>query len=207
MKTAIYLLLAIILFSYQTITAQDNNRLRGTWEIERGSAGYKTDDAPGKDSYKKGMNYYLGTNGCKRDYTKALEHLNVAAEAGYPLALYQLGNCYYYGNGVKIDKKTAAEYWQKSADKGCVEAQYELGCMYYKGDNVKRNYNTAVELFTKSAEAGNHAALYMLGECYWEGTGVKKDKNKAIDYWQKSANKGNHKAKDRIKKYGKEEKK
>ncbi len=203
MKLASIAIAVLLSAGAVTVGAQDN---RGTWKIERGSAGYKADNTPGKDAYKEGMNYYLGANGYKRDYEKALELLNTAAEAGNPLALYQLGNCYRYGNGVKINKKKAAEYWQRSSDLGCAEAKYELGYLYYKGDGVKRNYDTAFALFSESAEAGNHAALFMLGECYWDGTGVKKDKATAIEYWLKSANKGNHKARERVKAHTKEKK-
>lgn len=199
MKTAITLVTALLLSFATMLSAQ--NDTRGSWKIERGSRGYKADDTPGKEEYKKGMDFYLGTNGQKRDYKKAVELLNISAHAGNHLALYQLGNCFYYGNGVKINKKRAAEYWQQSADKGCIEAMYELGNLYYKGDNVKRNYDTAIKLFRASAEKGNHAALYMIGECYWNGHGVDKDKNIAIDYWEKSAQKGNHKAREKVKEH------
>lgn len=204
MKSALLVIIAIASsFTVPLQAQQQSNSLRSEWKIERGSAGYKTDNTPGKEEYNEAMNYYLGINNQKRDYDKAIKILSISAEKGNPLALYQLGNCYCYGNGVKINKKTAAEYWQKSSDLNCQEAKYELGNLYFNGDGVKRNYGKAVRLFDESAQSGNHAALYMLGVCYYEGKGVERDKQKGLDYWSKSAAKGNHKAKEKLKKHKK----
>ncbi len=64
------------------------------------------------------MNYYLGRNGVKKDYAKAVEYFTTAAEGGHAEAQYRLGWCYQYGFGVSKDLEKARYWFGKAAAQG-----------------------------------------------------------------------------------------
>ena len=47
-----------------------------------------------------------------------MEYFTLAAEQGYPPALFSVGDCYYLGLGVEKDPDKAAEYYRKALDAG-----------------------------------------------------------------------------------------
>ena len=42
----------------------------------------------------------------------------LAADQGFPVALFAVGDCYYLGTGVEKDPEAAREWYQKSLDAG-----------------------------------------------------------------------------------------
>lgn len=59
-------------------------------------------------------------------YEEAFDVLTRAAELGDDYALFNLGECYFYGNGVTEDKQKAKELWMKAADEGVEDAENAL---------------------------------------------------------------------------------
>jgi len=65
-----------------------------------------------------GAMYYAGSPGvCEQSYEEAYDWKLKAANAGYTMAFYSLGNYYYKGEGVKKDRVEAMNLWSIAADK------------------------------------------------------------------------------------------
>ena len=71
-----------------------------------------------------------------KDYAKALEWFEKAANQGYASSQFNVGIFYNNGlEGVKIDKDKAFKYFKLSADQGFAKAQYDVGIYYIDTDN------------------------------------------------------------------------
>ena len=53
-----------------------------------------------------------------QDYDEAFRLFRLAADQGFPVALFAVGDCYYLGTGVEKDLEAAAEWYRKSLDMG-----------------------------------------------------------------------------------------
>ena len=139
-----------------------------------------------RNIYELGRAYHK-----KKEYEKAVEFYQKAADKGYTNAQYNLGVMYDNGWGVRQDYIKAVELYQKAADQGNADALSNLGVMYESGQSVKQDYKKAVELFEEAAAQGNAFAQINLGEMYVAGKGVKKDYVKARELFKKAAAQGN----------------
>ena len=114
---------------------------------ERGMKHYKEKDyndaftffekaATSKDEYKghAPAQFHLGDmyrrgQGVDRDYAKAVEWYQKAADQKYAPAQYNLGIMYGYGHGVGQDYTEAARLYKLAADQGYAEAQVRLATL------------------------------------------------------------------------------
>jgi TPR repeat protein len=62
----------------------------------------------------------------EKDYKKAAELVEKAAEQGYVEAQYNLACAYHKGTGVTKDTKKAVEWWTKAAEQGHEDARCKL---------------------------------------------------------------------------------
>ena len=92
--------------------------------------------------YELGKVYFYGA-GVEKDFGKAKEYFETAAEKGSVGANYYLGKIYYNGNGVQTNHVKAKEYFEKSANADNVFSTYYLGKLYYWGDGVEKNHDKA----------------------------------------------------------------
>jgi TPR repeat protein len=69
---------------------------------------------------------YENGYGVDRDYGKAREWYQKAADKGNAYAMYNLGGLYENGNGVAQDYGKAREWYQKAADAGHADAKQGL---------------------------------------------------------------------------------
>ncbi len=106
-----------------------------------------------------GLKYHIN-----KDYLKAFEWCQKAAENGDTNAQTYIGNMYYYGDGVEQDYAKAMEWHQKAAWNGNASAQNNLGYLYEKGLGVKKNYKKAIEWYEKAAAQGHKDAQARLKE-------------------------------------------
>ncbi len=70
--------------------------------------------------------------------------LRLAAEAGDPVAAYEIATRFAEGKGVARDLAQAAEWYQRAADAGLAVAEYRLGSLYERGQGVARDQARAV---------------------------------------------------------------
>jgi TPR repeat protein len=131
-----------------------------------------------------------GTGDVGVERAKAVALYRLAACAGHPRALYNLGVAYANGDGVTEDKGVAVEYYRRAADTGYASALCELGFCYEHGRGVAEDKAAAVEYYRRAAEAGSATALVNLGLCYANGRGVAEDKAAAVDLYRRAADAG-----------------
>jgi len=98
--------------------------------------------------------------------------LRRAAEAGDPLAQYNLGNRYMREGTEEFAPEQAAAWWKKAADQGLVPAQHNLGSLYALGTGVKRDLKQARHWYAKAAANGSERSAEALQEI--GGAGVSK---------------------------------
>ncbi|GET02861.1 kinase-like domain-containing protein [Rhizophagus clarus] len=144
-------------------------------------------------SFKKmkqfGLNYY-GTILTKKHNTKGVHYIQKAAESGYKIAQYKLGNVYKEGEDTEKDERKAFEYYKKSAEQGHVNAKFQLGYCYDKGIGTDINKIKAFELYEAAKEKNSDAQNY-LGSLYENGQGIEKNPKEAFQCYKKAAEKKN----------------
>jgi uncharacterized protein len=133
-----------------------------------------------------------------KDYARALELLRPLANAGNPLAQFDLGVLYDQGLGVEKDDQEALFWYTKSAAQGYANAQTNLGQMYCDGQGVPVDYNKAREWWSRAAQQGNLIAQNDLGSMYLKGQGVQKDYARAAAWYRRPAEQGDRQAENSL---------
>ena len=101
------------------------------------------------------------------DYEKALEHLRIAAQRGYPQAQAQVGYYYQEGlGGVEADPVEAVKWYLRAAEQEIAPAQCNLGLCYQSGRGVERDIQKAIHWFLRAAKQGDKTAQHNLGIYY-----------------------------------------
>ncbi len=113
--------------------------------------------------------------------------LKAAADAGDPIAAFELGTRYLEGRGVAVSASEAAKWYQRAADAGVVPAQYRLGSLYEKGTGVLRDFERARRLYERSGEAGNAKAMHNLAVMYAQGQITQRPDYRAAATWFRRA--------------------
>ena len=132
---------------------------------------------------------YEEGQGVKKDPEKAFHYFKLAAESGYPDAVYYLGNCYYNGRGVEQDLFQAYSWHRKGAELGNIYAMTDLATMDY---GIQTDEYEKLRLLEKAAETGYECALYFLALRFLAGDEyVIKDEKTALELLKKAAHK-NH---------------
>lgn len=116
-----------------------------------------------------------------------VEEIRRRADAGDPMAQYDLGVMYYYGNWVKQDYEEAFRWFMNSAEKGYAVAQHSVSICYFQGDGTCQDFAKAVQYMRMSAEQGYCKAMLCYGCLLSEGVGVKKDRNEAMRLFEKAS--------------------
>ncbi|MDR2366770.1 MAG: SEL1-like repeat protein [Deltaproteobacteria bacterium] len=121
-----------------------------------------------------------------------MDDLLVAADFGSPLAMYMLGEVFFWGNhGLDIDLATAMGWWRKAAEAGLPMAMDQLGSMLARLEGGNDWFtDESLRWWRLAAEKGFPASMCKLGMSYFHGEGQPMDKAMAIDWWQKAASQG-----------------
>jgi TPR repeat protein len=64
----------------------------------------------------------------------------LAADQGYSLAQFMLGNMYYNGSGIPRDYTKAMQWYSVAANQNYAPAQNNLGVMYLQGHGAPQDY-------------------------------------------------------------------
>ncbi len=113
--------------------------------------------------------------------------LQAAAEAGNPIAQYQLGVSYLDAGR----PKDGIKYIRESANQGQPAAQYRLAKLYEAGIGVAADPDMARQLTERAARSGNRIAMHDLGLYYAEGRGgVERNMQTALNWFEKAAERG-----------------
>lgn len=92
------------------------------------------------------------------------------AQQGDLEAMYEIGQCFYFGEGRRENYRLALKYLLRPAEEGNACAQYYVGCIYETGEKenekefkgVKPNPNEAAKWFAKAAAFGHEEAAKAL---------------------------------------------
>ena len=128
--------------------------------------------------------------------------LKKEADNGNILAMYYLGNKYYYPDKKKGEKQDFAEafkYFEKASKKHH-DACNMLGIMYLIGEGVKVNYTKALECFKSAAQLGSNAAMMNVANMYVHGNGMNQNLAEARVWFQKALDAGDTNAAKELKK-------
>ena len=130
--------------------------------------------------------------GTEKNYQKAFDLYEQAAQNGYPFA--NLKMAYYYEDGLigeKEDLAKALENFQKAADNDLAEGMYNVGRFYRYAVGLPENPQLAIENFLKASEGGDGQAMIEMAAIYeYEYGGYEFDAQKAMDYMQQAADMG-----------------
>ena len=131
--------------------------------------------------------------GCATPFERRLAE----AQAGDPLAQYDVALCYASGEGVGTGNAKAAPNpqeairWLEKAAEKKGKANLALGLFYYYHLGVLKdwnNYEKAFGYFKTAAETYKTPGSYLwMGECYLKGRGVDQNLDKAIEWFRMGA--------------------
>jgi TPR repeat protein len=129
--------------------------------------------------------------GVPRNFTKALEWYQTAADAGEKEAHMRLGLCYEIGMGAAADIGRAIKNFEKAAELGFAPARHKLAGLYLQGRGLPKDENKGFALLTQAADAGEAAALFDLGVILRDGLfGRKAEPEKSRARFLKAAEAG-----------------
>jgi TPR repeat protein len=136
-----------------------------------------------------GEHYYYGKGGVSKSYEQAFGWFMKAACQNYPVAQFNVGNCFYNGQSVGQNFTTAVEWYTKAAHQGEVNAQNMLGNCYKKGKGpeVPKNLELAFKWFMESAKRNHVPAQFNVGACYQNGEGTPQNYGEATQWYEKAA--------------------
>ncbi|CAB9508297.1 Sel1 domain protein repeat-containing protein [Seminavis robusta] len=118
----------------------------------------------------------------------ALEDLLEMAEAGDPLAMYDVGALYESGaDGFEKDEKLAFHWYKRAHEAGNVKGTALIGCYYLLGWGVTECYTKGIAYISLAAGKGSDLASFELGLALAAGAfGMSVDKAEAM-YWLEKA--------------------
>lgn len=135
-----------------------------------------------------GYMYLYGENGVEKDYSKAFQYYNMAAQQNDSIAINNVGSLYFSGIGTERSLSKAAQMFEKASELGNTEAAVNLSFIYLTKDSALNNPRAAVDLLKSASEAGNPTAKFLLGYAYFKGFVVEQNYKKSIALIREAAN-------------------
>jgi len=122
-----------------------------------------------------GAFYLEGSSTFEKNFDKALEFLEDAANEEHPEALTNLSYMYKDAIGVPQDLKISFTYMQKAANAGYSYAQYHLSNFYFNAIGTKKDQLKAMQWLDKSLEKDYPLAILTKARLTLQGNVLKKD--------------------------------
>ncbi|MDP7051795.1 MAG: hypothetical protein QF600_07710 [Verrucomicrobiota bacterium] len=148
-------------------------------------------------AYNLGRAYHLGTNGAKKNETKAAAFYRIGAEAGYAKAQANLGYCYETGFGVEQDPQEAGKWYHAAALQGNRYAQMNHANKLLKAALETKDENGMIEarewyLKAHYQDKTLTQAAYGIGVVYAQLQSKSAENAKLAKRWFSLAAAGNH---------------
>jgi hypothetical protein len=122
----------------------------------------------------------------RKDYAEARRLYEKAADAGYAMAMNNIGALYEGGSGVPKNYDEAARWYAKAVAAGEPIAMVDLGWQYEHGHGVTKDLAEARRLYEAAANAGVPDGMNNLGLLYYYGKGVPRDYAQARKLFEQS---------------------
>jgi len=103
--------------------------------------------------YYIGQIYLRGDHTVPRDYAKAMQWYQRAAELGFARAQNDIGYMLEEGLGVKRDVAAAAKWYRLAAEQGWGKAQVNMGRLYEDGQGVQQDRKEAFYWYRLAADS------------------------------------------------------
>lgn len=181
---------SLFLHATENISGKNNNYKNNAFVDNCISANDEADLLNSSVQYKIGSYYYLGVNGCSKDYEKAYDYFIQSANQNNSNAQLMISTFYLDGIVVKADNGMAIEWLVKSANQNNTLAEYNLGMLYLEGKDIKKDSKEAYKWLFKAANKNDKSAQYNLSLMYRYGDGVEIDQKKSIEWLRKAAELG-----------------
>ena len=124
--------------------------------------------------------YYLTSFCCSNRRKEGAYWIEKAANAGDPIAQFELGKLYLNGDMKRRDSELAEMWFNKAIANGLVNAYVGIGMLRWQ----EYRYTDAFDCFEIASKTGDRNALRMLSLCYAQGIGTKTNKKLAEEYKQ-----------------------
>ena len=124
--------------------------------------------------------------GIPRDSSRAIKHLEIAANRGLEKAMIKLGDFYRLGISGAPDPELAKKWYYEAAKKNSPEALVNLGLLHYRNQIINASGELAYQYFETAAKKGNMSAHYWLGILHERGIGCLVDYSAAEKSYQKA---------------------
>lgn len=117
------------------------------------------------------------------DMVSAMNHYQVAADAGLAQAQAKLGYIYDVSN----QDEMAVHWYREASMQNDPDGEFGLGEMYAKGEGVDQDFDVAIEMYMRAAVGGHAQARRVLANAYEHGAlGREVDEAEALR-WSKLA--------------------
>ena len=134
---------------------------------------------------------YAEGRGVAADPAKAMLWYEVAANAGHPEAMNQLGRCHELGFGTTTCNIVLAALWyRRAAEHGLDWGMYNLAHLYGSGRGVAQDHAQALALYRSAAERGHAKSMNFLARYLDQGLASKADPIAARAWYRRSAEAG-----------------
>ncbi|MDR3331507.1 MAG: sel1 repeat family protein [Synergistaceae bacterium] len=136
--------------------------------------------------------FYAEGVGVQKNYSKARECYEKAAQAGMAEGIYNVGVCWEVGMGSEADPKQAVEFFRRAADMNLPQAMFKMSFILDVGSGVERDEKASIDYMSKAAAAGHPDAASIMGLVYLNGLrGYKKDAGEGLRMLKVAASSGN----------------
>ena len=99
------------------------------------------------------------------DMVGAMNHYQVAADAGLAQAQAKLGYIYDVSN----QDEMAVRWYREASMQNDPDGEFGLGEMYVKGEGVDQDFDMAIEMYMRAAVGGHAQARRVLASAYERG--------------------------------------
>eukprot|EP00475_Leptophrys_vorax_P004179 TRINITY_DN12495_c0_g1_i1.p1 TRINITY_DN12495_c0_g1~~TRINITY_DN12495_c0_g1_i1.p1 ORF type:complete len:388 (-),score=126.50 TRINITY_DN12495_c0_g1_i1:26-1150(-) len=130
---------------------------------------------------------YYNEIGVEKDYEKAVEHFQAAADLNHGPSYVSLGFMFENGHGCEKDFVKAFEWYKKSAEEADDPVgMVNLAIMHRNARGTTQNFEEMKKWLERAALMKNPRAMLELGNMYFGGMGVKKNYPRALRWYLKS---------------------
>jgi TPR repeat protein len=136
--------------------------------------------------------FYAEGFGVQKNFSKARECYEKAAQAGMAEGIYNVGVCWEVGMGSAADSARAAEYFRRAAGMKLPQALFKMSVILDSGAGVERNEQASIDYMAQAAASGHPDAASIMGLVYLSGLrGQKQNTDEGMKMLKAAASSGN----------------